>query len=974
MNLVIAATFTAEPLEEALAFWMEELAIAATIKFAPYNQVFQQLLDPSSLLATNGQGINIICLRVEDWCRFNQPDGAAGNTATVVERNAHDLVATLKAAVGRSTTPYLLCLCPSASSAQLDAGLMACFHQTESWIVDNLKGTNNLHLIHYEDVQTRYPVADYYDPQRDRLGHIPFTPEFFTALGTTIARKLYAIKRSPHKVIVLDCDNTLWKGVVGEDGVQGIDLSSTWQFVQSFMVAQQQAGMLLCLCSKNNEADVMQVFAQRQDMTLKLEHLVGWRINWLPKSENIKALAAELNLGLDSFIFIDDNPIECAEVSVNCPEVLTLQLPSDGNVQQFLDHIWAFDHLKITEEDAQRTVLYQQNLERQRFQQQSLTLEDFLSGLEMTIDIAEPTFTQLSRVAQLTQRTNQFNFTTIRRTDAEIKQLMESGVECRAVTVRDRFGDYGLVGVMLFSSNASTLHLDTFLLSCRVLGRGVEHQMMRYLAAYAEDHRLDQLQLSYVPTQKNQPALNFLEAIAGASQQPQDDGYLFQLTVHQAATISYSLGTTQLSTSGETLVEKEFTRVKNQKIQISTSQKLSRIAIELHDPQEILASIQRCRQATQRTVDKPFIPARTTTEEHLTALWGEVLSVHPIGVTDNYFDLGGTSLQAVELFAKIERYFRKKLPLTSLLEAPTIATLAELIDADVKASIESPKGSCVIPLNVASGAAASLFLIHPGGGDVLLYRNLAQRLQPIASVYGIKPCSRNGYSIVHTTIAEMAAYYIEEMRAIQPEGPYLIGGFCAGGAVAFEMALQLQRQGISVPLVALMNSMDAQEDRRRQRQEHQGYHALKHIKPKLKTRITGWIYRLCLSAFKQAPPFIRNKSVFSICATAAEKYRPTSQFWGRLLLFRSKEDVLSNLLALGYSPDPRLGWGTWATQGVSVYENEGDFQGILQEPAVKDVAEQLQVHICEISPQEKQGGLSFSIESSDGSLLRKALL
>lgn len=949
MRLVVTATFTAEPLEEALAFWMEELAISAPINFAPYNQVFQQLLDPSSLLATNGQGVNIICLRVEDWCRFSQSDGDTGTPASIIRRNAHDLVASLKAAVSRSTTPYILCLCPSAPSTQLDAELMACFQQTESWIVDNLKGTNNLHLIHHQDVQVRYPVIDYYDPQRDRLGHIPFTAAFFTAIGTAIARKIYAIKSSPHKVIVLDCDNTLWKGVVGEDGVQGIDLSSTWQCIQAFMVAQQQAGMLLCLCSKNNEADVMEVFAQRQDMTLKLEHLVGWRVNWLPKSVNIKALAAELNLGLDSFIFIDDNPVECAEVSVNCPEVLTLQLPSDGNVQEFLDHIWAFDHLEITAEDAQRTALYQQNLERQRFQQQSLSLEDFLSGLEMTIDISEPTSTQLSRVAQLTQRTNQFNFTTIRRTEAEIKQLMESGVECRAVMVRDRFGDYGLVGMMLFSRDASTLQIDTFLLSCRVLGRGVEHQMMRYLAAYGEDHRLKQLHVSYVPTQKNQPALSFLEAIAGKPQQLQEDRYIFQLTVQQAAAISYTQGSLQLPSSGKTSVEPGSARIKSKTIQISKSQKLRQIALELYTPQEILASIQRCRRASQRPVDQPFIAPQTTTEKHLATLWGEVLGIHPIGITDNYFDLGGTSLQAVELFAKIERYFSKKLPLTSLLEAPTLEALAQRIDANEKNSTVVPKGNCVIPLNIASGSAPSLFLIHPGGGDVLLYRNLAQRLQPVASVYGIKPCSRNGYSIVHTTVAEMAAYYIEEMRTIQPEGPYLIGGFCAGGAVAFEMAVQLQQQGISVPLVALMNAMDAQEDRRRQKQEHQGYHALKHLKRKLKTRMTGWVYRFCLSAFEQAPPFMRNKSVFSICATAAENYRPSSQFEGKLLLFRSKEDVLSNLLALGYSPDPQLGWGTWAMQGVNVYENEGDFHGILQEPAVKELAEQLQLALADFA-------------------------
>ncbi|MBD2088290.1 HAD-IIIC family phosphatase [Microcoleus sp. FACHB-1515] len=954
-TLAIASTFTSEPIAESLSFWMEKLAISTTVEFASYNQIFQQLLDSSSLLSTNSQGINIICLRVEDWCQLDQPDPVGGKSCvtTAIERNAQDLVTALQAAVSRSTTPYILCLCPASSMLSSASEQLTLFHQIEAWIVDRLSGLSGLHLIQAQEVQSLYCVAQHYDPQRDRLGHIPFTDEFFAALGTAIARKIYALKHPPHKVIVLDCDNTLWKGVVGEDGVQGISLSASWQFVQKFMVAQQQAGMLLCLCSKNNEADVMRVFEQRQDMALKLDHLVAWRINWQPKSENIKSLAAELNLGLDSFIFMDDNPVECAEVSAYCPEVLTLQLPSEGDVQQFLRHVWAFDHLNVTEEDTQRTALYQQNLERQRFQQQTLTLEDFLSGLEMTVDIAEPASTQISRVAQLTQRTNQFNFTTIRRTEAEIQQFMNSGkasgMVCHAVTVRDRFGDHGLTGVMLFSTDDNTLWVDTFLLSCRVLGRGVEHQMMRHLAKYAEDHGLDYIRLNYIPTPKNYPAFAFLQAITGAYEQAYENGSSFQIPVQEAAAVAYDLNrqTARPDQSSPEIPAKAGKAIVSRP-RASKSQQMGQIALEFCSAQEVLAAIQHQKPAQQLSIDQSFIAPRTSTENDLSTIWTDVLNVHPISIRDNYFELGGTSLQAVELFAKIEQFLGRRLALTCLLEAPTIEELARLIDSDSEACSETGNPSSVVLLNTSNSPTPPLFLIHPGGGEVLLYRNLAQRLQPITSVYGIKPFSRNGYPMMQTQIPQMAAYYIEQIRSIQPEGPYLLGGFCAGGAIAFEMALQLQQQGFSVPLVALMNTVNIKE-KQTQEQAQPGYSRLRVWRENLKSKLKDLRYKYYLATSEQAPKFIQRKSVYSICSAAVNAYIPTRQFKGKLLLFKSKE-VMPNYAYPWSSTatfDPQLGWGELATFGVKVYENEGDFVGMLQEPLVKDMSEQLKVHLTD---------------------------
>src|SRR5207244_225882 len=201
----------------------------------------------------------------------------------------------------------------------------------------------------------------------DKLGHIPYTPAFFTALGTMITRRIHSIRRAPHKVIVLDCDHTLWKGVCGEDGPLGVEVDAPRRALQEFMIAQHNAGMVLCLCTKNAEEDVTSVFAQNPGMVLRPEHIVASRVNWQPKSENLKELAREQQLGLDSFIFVDDNPLECAEVQANCPEVLTLQLPGNPDVlPKFLRNLWVLDRGNITKEAGKRTAFYRDNYQRDR--------------------------------------------------------------------------------------------------------------------------------------------------------------------------------------------------------------------------------------------------------------------------------------------------------------------------------------------------------------------------------------------------------------------------------------------------------------------------------------------------------------------------------------------------------------------------------------------------------------------------------
>jgi len=513
-KLAISATFTAEPVADSLNFWRQELELGYQIEFAPYNQVFQQLLNPESLLAQNPNGINLVLVRFEDWVRFD--DNMAKSPVPAekfyqeIKRNVQELIQALKEAAAQVSCPYLVCLCPSAPETLADQERVAFLQQMETRMVTELAEVAGVHVVTTAELNTSYPVSKFYHPHGDQFGHVPFTPLFFTTLGTMLARKIYAILQTPYKVIVLDCDQTLWQGICGEDGV--IVITPGHQALQEFMVDQHDKGMLLCLCSKNNEEDVIQVFEQHPEMPLHLEHLVSSRINWKPKSENLQSLSQELQLGLDSFIFLDDNPVECADVQANCPEVLTLQLPENrDSIARFLQNLWVFDRIKMTAEDQQRTAFYQRNSKREQLRQKSFTLGEFLSSLELKVQITEMVSSQIGRTAQLTQRTNQFNATTIRRTENEIRNLSQTGEStCLVVEVTDRFGDYGLVGVIIFTTVADILKVDTFLLSCRVLGRGVEHQMLAKLGDIAQKRGLSWVEVIYQPTAKNKPVHSFL--------------------------------------------------------------------------------------------------------------------------------------------------------------------------------------------------------------------------------------------------------------------------------------------------------------------------------------------------------------------------------------------------------------------------------------------------------------------------------
>jgi len=330
LRLVVVSTFNGKPLEESLSFWLEELRIPTRIQFAPYSQVFEQLLDPKSLLNENKEGMNLILIRLEDL----NPTGF-----TMLEKYVPEFLTALKSYAQRNSTLTIIALCPPSE----ETGDPLLIQRLEAMIVEQASLLSEVSVLQYGGGSNGTRQIN--DAYAYNLGHIPYTPEFFTELGTVIARKIFSTSLSSYRVIALDCDETLWGGACGKDGPDGVRTEFPYQALQELMGQQQASGMLLCLCSKNTEADVFEVFRCHPEMPLKLKHFTFCRLGGDSTAENLNYLAQELGLSLERFIYLSRNPVECEQVRALCPEVLSLRLPSDpSEIPSFLNHLWVFPH------------------------------------------------------------------------------------------------------------------------------------------------------------------------------------------------------------------------------------------------------------------------------------------------------------------------------------------------------------------------------------------------------------------------------------------------------------------------------------------------------------------------------------------------------------------------------------------------------------------------------------------------------
>jgi FkbH-like protein/FkbM family methyltransferase len=605
------------------------------------------------------------------------PVGAAQEASAGLNSKVEEFSTALDAFVTSNPAPLVLAIAPRPAS-ELSAALEAA----EDQVLKRAARHPQVQTVSSHSILARHPVRQLHDAHSRQLGHMPFTPEGYVAIGTALSRAIFSTSAPSVKVIVLDCDHTLWQGLCGEDGPAGIAVTAPFRHLQEFMVRQSQAGILLALCSKNQEADVLAVFDQRTDLPLRRELLAAWRINWQSKSDNLRALAAQLNLGLDSFVFIDDNPVECAAVRAGCPEVIVLQLPADTDrIPAFLDSLWIFDRTAATREDHERSQWYRANSDREESRSAAPSLRDFLDGLQLRIEVAEPTDEQLARVAQLTLRTNQFNLTAIRRSEGELRALLQSGARCLVASVSDRFGDYGLVGAMLYTTDADRLSVDTLLLSCRALGKGVEHRMLAELASCALRDGKSSIALSYCPTDRNEPAWAFIQQLKSNQSLPKHTAATLEFSAASLAALRYAPEESVTPSSSAPSVGRARAHASQRRNLSAALQKQGDVFTNMS---AVVAAMESSRQQAEPTSDEPAESEPTSDanalERPLAGIWKKALGRTRIGINENFFDAGGTSLKAVVVVAMIRKELKKNVSIVALFESPTIALLAARLD------------------------------------------------------------------------------------------------------------------------------------------------------------------------------------------------------------------------------------------------------------------------------------------------------
>ena len=377
-------------------------------------------------------------------------------------------------------------------------------------------------FVDLDEVLLQLGRQNFFDLRFWYSARFPFSATAAREVSRRVVGLGAVLKHPRAKVIVLDADNTLWGGVIGEDGINGIALGpdypgNAYVDFQRRILDYQQRGFILALCSKNNPADLDQVLQEHPHQLLRDEHFAARRVNWIPKPDNLVSLAEELNLGLDSFIFVDDSDYECAAVRHKLPQVEVVQTPNRPvDVPTCLEQVERLEVLSLTVEDLAKTQMYAHERQRRELRENLSEsgggLDDYLASLKMKVRLGFNDATQLKRLTQLTQKTNQFNLTTQRYDEQRMEEcILADDWWVAHFSLTDIFGDSGVVGLALFYlPSPGQAELNTFLMSCRVIGRNAETAFLHALLRRLAEQGVARVVAEYLPTPKNALVANFL--------------------------------------------------------------------------------------------------------------------------------------------------------------------------------------------------------------------------------------------------------------------------------------------------------------------------------------------------------------------------------------------------------------------------------------------------------------------------------
>ena len=516
--------FFIDTLRQELRRWKWDVSIWAS----DFNQYRQDIWNNSSELYSRRPEVIILQLDGDDLFRDVLRDPLVEIDCAAVARSAADALEAnlcrLQSGLPSATVILHTVYCPPLHTLtglehHTALTLSPVFSLFNVYLGELSRKHPNVLVLDAAALMTSLGYQNWFDPRLWYLTRCRLSGQAMKALAQSTVSLLRAWKGQTRKCVVLDLDNTLWGGVIGEDGMEGIALGEeriglAFAEFQDELLNLSRKGILLVICSKNNEEDALAVFRQHPSMRLKETHFAARRINWQDKAANLRELAAELDLGLDSFVLIDDSPSERALIRAELPEVLVPEWPQDPMLYKSALLDLAQTHLMklfITAEDRARTAMYRAQEGRRTLLASTCgDMESYYRSLDMTARIGFADSFTIPRVAQLTQKTNQFNLTTRRYSEADIRAMSESpDAMVLWLSLNDRYSDNGIVGVLIVRRiSASEWMIDTFLLSCRVIGRTVENAFVGYLSRSLLARSAGALLGEYHPTQKNNLTAN----------------------------------------------------------------------------------------------------------------------------------------------------------------------------------------------------------------------------------------------------------------------------------------------------------------------------------------------------------------------------------------------------------------------------------------------------------------------------------
>ena len=527
INVGILASFSLNGLEETLRVKSAQKGIDCRIYVGDYNQYNQEIFKSNSRLFQFNPQLTFLILDVRHILGelyFLPYSISASERKEFVETKVDEIKKLVEAFLDNSNSKLVITnfqipvYSPYGINEQKeDFGMKQLVYEINNKIRHELKDQSLVFIYDFNEFVMKFGEYNVFNYQDYFFGDIKISIDYIPKFADELLGYVNAVMGITKKCIVLDLDNTLWGGIIGEDGFDNIKLGDdpvgrSFVEFQKRLLALNQRGIILAINSKNNFEDAMEVIKKHPSMILREDNFACMKINWDDKVTNLQEISKELNIGLDSMVFFDDDLINQEFVKTSLPEVLVVELPNDSSqFAQIITKMKEFDVLKITEEDVKRNEMYLVQKKRTELKNKIVDFDEFLKQMNIEVNIKKADSFTIPRISQLTLKTNQFNLTTKRYQQEEISSFSSDKdriVEC--VQVSDKFGDNGITGVYIIEKKDSKEWIiDTFLLSCRIMGRKVEEAMLYQIIEKAKNLGIKKIKGKFIPTKKNKPAENF---------------------------------------------------------------------------------------------------------------------------------------------------------------------------------------------------------------------------------------------------------------------------------------------------------------------------------------------------------------------------------------------------------------------------------------------------------------------------------